>query len=405
MVAAGGPVIGVVVGGPVVEAFSWRWIFVAQVPLTALAVLVGWLVLPEVARRRGVSFDVAGSVLLAVTVSSLLVGLNRGPESGWASPVVLVCFALVPVALAGFVVVERRRADPLLPLGYVRMRNFTFPVINQFFLNFAYMGGFIITPLLLQDVLGFGEARTGFLSIARPLAFTLAGPAAGYLAVRTGERFNAVVGGAALVLSMLGLAVVANDSSELWIVFVLSLSGVAMGMAGPAMTAALGHAARAMTEGRAADATALIRAAEAMARVIGVDPADTPLRMPTREPLTPEEDAAREAAAKKGWNDMLDLIEAQADALARRILADAAHAPAVHSGFVHAWRAQYLGPEAAARDHADMQVNAPHRLAFHWHDDGRPLPVDEVRAMYYGVYRRQIRARAGLPAVGPGDGG
>ncbi len=127
--------------------------------------------------------------------------------------------------------------------------------------------------------------------------------------------------------------------------------------------------------------------------------------MPTREPLTPEEDAAREAAAKKGWNDMLDLIEAQADALARRLLADVAHAPAVHSGFVHAWRAQYLGPEAAARDHAGMQVNAPHRVAFHWHDDGRPLPVDEVRAMYYGVYRRQIRARAGLPAVGPGDEG
>jgi hypothetical protein len=52
-----------------------------------------------------------------------------------------------------------------------------------------------------------------------------------------------------------------------------------------------------------------------------------------------------------------------------------------------------------------MQVNAPHRVAFHWHDDGRPLPVDEVRAMYYAVYRRQIRARAGLPAVGPGDEG
>jgi uncharacterized protein YndB with AHSA1/START domain len=147
----------------------------------------------------------------------------------------------------------------------------------------------------------------------------------------------------------------------------------------------------------------MLKAAESLARLTGdemdgSDPADD-------EPLTPEEDAAREAAAKKGWNDMLDLIEAQADALARRILADAAHAPAVHSGFVHAWRAQYLGPEAAARDHADMQVNAPHRVAFHWHDDGRPLPVDEVRAMYYGVYRRQIRARAGLPAVGPGDGG
>ncbi len=242
MVAAGGPVIGVIVGGPVVEASSWRWIFVAQVPFTLLALLVGWLVLPAVERRRDVRFDVAGSVLLAVAVSSLLVGLNRGPEVGWASPIVLVCAALVPVALVVFVAVERDRDDPLLPLAYLRRRNFTFPVVNQFFLNFAYMGGFIITPLLLQDVFGFGEARAGLLSIARPLAFTLAGPLAGYLAVRTGERFNAAVGSAALVASMLGLAAVAQDSSQVWIVAVLALSGVGMGMAGPAMTAALANA-------------------------------------------------------------------------------------------------------------------------------------------------------------------
>jgi hypothetical protein len=171
-----------------------------------------------------------------------------------------------------------------------------------------------------------------------------------------------------------------------------------------AMTAALAHAALAMSEGRAADATALIRSAEAMGRVIGVDPADTPLRRPAPEPLTPEQDAAREAEAKKGWNDLLDLIEAQADALARQLLADVACVPAVHSGFVHAWRAEYLGPEAAARDHADMQVNAPHRLAFHWHDDGRPLPVDEVRAIYYRTFRRKIRTGAGLPGEAPGEG-
>lgn len=242
MVAAGGPVIGVVVGGPVVEAFSWRWIFIAQVPLTLAALAVGWLVLPEVARRRDVSFDIPGSVALAVTVSSLLLALNRGPELGWGSPLVVGCFALVPAAAVAFVVVERRRADPLLPLRYLRLRNFTFPVVNQFFLNFAYMGGFIITPLLLQDVLGFGEARTGFVSIARPLAFTLAGPAAGYLAVRTGERFNAAVGGLALVLSMVGLAVVAADSSVVWVASVLALSGIGMGMSGPAMTAALANA-------------------------------------------------------------------------------------------------------------------------------------------------------------------
>jgi len=244
MVAAGGPVLGVIVGGPVVEAFSWRWIFIAQVPLTAVALGVGWLVLPHVARRRNVSFDVAGSVLLAAAVSLLLVGLNRGPEMGWSSPVVLACLALVPVALVAFVAVERHRTDPLLPLAYLRKRNFSFPVVNQFFLNFAYMGGFIITPLLLQDVLGYGEARTGFVSIARPLAFTLAGPLAGMLAVRTGERFNASVGSIAIVASMLGLAAVSGSSTVVFIVVVLALSGVGMGMAAPAMTASLANSVR-----------------------------------------------------------------------------------------------------------------------------------------------------------------
>lgn len=170
-----------------------------------------------------------------------------------------------------------------------------------------------------------------------------------------------------------------------------------------ARAGAVAQASALLAAGRAVEATALLKAAETLARVADVDPAGASAPGDLG-PLTPEQDAAREAAAKKGWDDLLDLIEAQADALARQILADVAYAPAVHSGFVHAWRAQYLGPEAAAHDHARMQANAAHRVAFHWHDDGQPLPVDEVRAMYYGVFRRQIRARAGLPAVGPGDG-
>ena len=156
-----------------------------------------------------------------------------------------------------------------------------------------------------------------------------------------------------------------------------------------------------LVAGRAVEATAMLRAAESLARLTGddmdeVDPADPAT-------LTPEQDAAREAEAKKDWDDMLDLIEAQADALARQILADRPHAPAMHSGFVNAWRAQYLGAEVAAHDRADMQARSAHKVEFHWHDDGRPRPVDEVRAMYYRVFRRQIREKAGLPAVAPGE--
>jgi len=241
MVAAGGPVIGVVVGGPVVEAFSWRWIFVGQVPLTLLALAVGAVVLPHVPSRRNVRFDVPGTILLAVGASSLLVGLNRGPLVGWTSPMVLIAFALSPIALAAFVAVERRSEHPLLPLRYVRKRNFTAPIANQFFLNFAYMGAFTITPLMLTDILGLGEARIGFLSIARPLTFAVAGPIAGYLTTRLGERPIATFGGFAILASMLGLATVSASSGEVRVLGALALSGLGMGAAAPAMAAAIAN--------------------------------------------------------------------------------------------------------------------------------------------------------------------
>lgn len=266
MVAAGGPVIGVVLGGPVVEAFSWRWIFVGQVPLTLVAVAFGWFVLPHVARRPGVRFDVAGTVLLALGSVSFLLALNRGPQLGWTSPVVLAGFVLTPVLLAGFVAVERRVDSPLLPLRYLRERNFSFSVANQFSLNFAYMGAFSITPLMLDGVLGWEADKIGFVSIARPLVFAVAGPIAGYTTLRIGERMNAAIGGLAILLSMLGLATVVPESSELLIVAALGLSGLGMGTAAPAMAAAL---ANSVDEGDLGVATAFAQMCSQIGVVVG----------------------------------------------------------------------------------------------------------------------------------------
>ncbi|MEJ5256351.1 MAG: MFS transporter [Acidimicrobiales bacterium] len=242
LVAAGGPMLGVVIGGRAVEAWGWRLIFEAQVPLTLLALVVGFLVLPETERRRDVTFDVPGSAVLAVAVGALLLGLNRGPVLGWTNPAVVGAFGAALLASAGFVAVERRVRHPLVPLRYFRRANFAFPIANQFFTNFAYMGGFIITPLFLQSAFGYGEARTGDLMAPRPLAFAIAGPIAGWVTVRIGERKNAVIGALLIVASMLGLAAVEPSSSDWLIVGALVLSGVGMGTCAPAMAAAVANA-------------------------------------------------------------------------------------------------------------------------------------------------------------------
>ncbi|MHB8671970.1 MAG: MFS transporter, partial [Acidimicrobiales bacterium] len=169
LVGAGAPVLGVVAGGPIVEAFGWRWIFVAQVPFTIMALLLGSLVLPRSERGARQLVDWAGAGTLGLGVTSLLVGLNRGPVVGWSSPLIVVSLVLSVAGLCAFVVVERRSPAPLIPLAWLRRRNFSLPMTVQFFANLAYMGSFILTPLYLKEGFGYGETRVGLLSIARPL--------------------------------------------------------------------------------------------------------------------------------------------------------------------------------------------------------------------------------------------
>ncbi|MBV9411560.1 MAG: MFS transporter, partial [Acidimicrobiia bacterium] len=122
LIGAGAPVLGVVAGGPIVEHFSWRWIYVAQIPFTAVALIAAAIILPGrdkvQANRIREPLDVLGVILVGLGTASLLFALNRGPVWGWSSPGVVVAFLLSPVMLAAFIANERRTRAPLIPLEY-----------------------------------------------------------------------------------------------------------------------------------------------------------------------------------------------------------------------------------------------------------------------------------------------
>jgi EmrB/QacA subfamily drug resistance transporter len=242
LVMAGGPVLGAVAGGPIVEAFGWRWIFVGQVPFVLAGLLVAFAVLPDGERSIRVPFDFIGSVLLGGSAALFVLALNRGPVMGWDNTVIWGAFAAVPVGLYLFVRRQRSFAYPLIPLDYFTRRNFTFPILTQMSGNFAYMGGFILTPLLLEEVLDYGETRTSVISIARPLCFAIAGPIAGRIALRVGERNSAVFGATCVVASMVCLAQVTGGTGDAFIVAALGLSGVGMGATSPSMAASIANA-------------------------------------------------------------------------------------------------------------------------------------------------------------------
>ncbi len=239
---AGAPVIGLVIGGPLVDLIGWRYIFAVQPPLALPGlVLAIWVLRPDVPQERP-RFDVAGSVLLGLTMLSLLFGLNRTAAGGWFRPDVIVPLLLVPIFGWAFVRAERRHPEPLLKLGYFRRRNVAIPMGLTLLGHIPYMGTFFLSPFLLHSVLGYNNAKTAFALVPRPLANSLASAAAGYAAIKLGERFTAVGGMAAMAAGVFVLAAVGPTSSFGQVVLALVLTGLGMGFSFPGLASSIANA-------------------------------------------------------------------------------------------------------------------------------------------------------------------
>jgi len=267
LVAAGGPVLGLVLGGVIVDSIGWRGIFLVQAPIAAVAALAGLLVLRETPRAPHVDIDWAGVVTLALASTALLLGLNVAEAEGWTSPLVLGLLAIAPVALGCFIAIERHVEHPLVPLWLFANRGYSAAMIGRTCFQFAYMGGFIITPLLVQQEFGYSVAAASLLMVCRPLTNSLSAPTSGYIAVRVGERRVALVGIAILVASMLTFAAGAADESLALVVAGLLLSGVAGGTATPSLVTI---AANTVPDDHLGVGNAAQQMADAIGAVIGI---------------------------------------------------------------------------------------------------------------------------------------
>lgn len=240
---AGAPVLGVVFGGPLVDSIGWRMIFIIQTPLLLLAALLAWNLLPQTSREKNVKFDVWGSVTLGLGATLFLLSINRGHTWGWTSPAIIGTAVAGLVSFYVFVRVEKAAEAPLLPLQWLGNRNLVLPMVIQMLLNFAYMGGFIVVPQMLENGLGMTAAHIGLLVIARPLSFSITAPLGSFFTMRVGERVSAVIGSVGVLASMLLLSSIRAGSGDLLVILGLGLSGIGFGIAGPALSALVSNSA------------------------------------------------------------------------------------------------------------------------------------------------------------------
>ena len=241
-VNAGAPVLGVVAGAPLVEALGWRMIFIVQAPLCFVGVAVALWLLPDTDRSEGVTFDVAGSVTLGAGAAMMLAGVYQGPQWGWSNPATLSLLVASVISLAAFIRIEQRVEHPLLPLEWLRTRNVALPVLSQTLSNFAYMGGFLLAPQVLDEILRYDTAKISLVVITRPLTFAIIAPLASLITIRLGERVMGVAGSLCVMGSMLAFTIVGPGTGLMLMLFALGLSGAGIGMSSPAMTSLVANA-------------------------------------------------------------------------------------------------------------------------------------------------------------------
>ncbi len=197
---------GPLVGGWLVEALSWRSIFLVNLPLAAAAVWVGSRCFPARPGEARGGLDWAGAGLAATFLGGVAYALIEGPAHGWAWHA-RALGALGIVALAAFVAWERRARDPMLPLPLFRRRQFAAANLTTLTVYFALSAAMFLVMLGLQHGLGYGPLRASLALVPVSLVMLVASPLAGRAAHRIGYRAPMTAGP---ICAGVGLAIVAR---------------------------------------------------------------------------------------------------------------------------------------------------------------------------------------------------
>ncbi|MFE2913481.1 MDR family MFS transporter [Kitasatospora indigofera] len=211
------PALGPVLGGWLVDGWSWHWVFIVNIPVGVAALVFGLLFLPDYRVERAGRFDAAGFLLSGAGFGLLMYALAEGAGQGWASARILVSGVTGALALAALVLVELRRPEPMLDLRLLRDRIFRTMNLLSLFSGAAFLGMLYLFPLLMQDALGMDALHSGLMVFPEAIGVMIASQVAGRLYPRIGPRRILVAGATVVALCLAAMTAITPDSN-LWAV-------------------------------------------------------------------------------------------------------------------------------------------------------------------------------------------
>lgn len=227
-VTAFAPAIGVSLGGSVIDHFSWRWLFIGQIPFALGSLVAAFVAVPESEGSDDGSFDYAGATLLGGSFFLLTLAANRGNAWGLSSSRLWIATLVAVAALVALVRVEKRVANPVVPLRAMADPIVRLALLGRSLMYAVHMGSFLLLPLYLLDLGGRSATEISLILLPRPLAMGFAAPLAARLTRRFGASAVLVLGVAAMFVGITSLVFLAPDDDA--VALLPSLLGMGFGL-------------------------------------------------------------------------------------------------------------------------------------------------------------------------------
>lgn len=227
--------LGPVLGGWLLEHYSWGSIFLINLPVVVVSLIAATILVPESRDAKALPLDPVGAVLSIAGLAALLYAIIEAPSAGWTSGTTIAWFAVAAVALGAFILWERRVPYPMFDTALFKNRRFSAASLSVTMVFFGLFGSTFFLTQYMQFVLGYDTLQTGIRMIPVAVGVGIAAPLSARLTARFGAKVMVAAG---LTIVALGLGLMSTATIESGYGLVATFMIVAGGGMGLAMTPA-----------------------------------------------------------------------------------------------------------------------------------------------------------------------